>query len=73
MKFEVLTMVKMSMVVFWVVMMCGLIDEYHRFKKHTTSIFKAYFHRWMQVLQPQSSDNSYAHRQHVYLNKSKHL
>jgi hypothetical protein len=31
MRFEVLTAVKMSMLVFWVVMPCGLVGKYQRF------------------------------------------
>jgi hypothetical protein len=41
MKFEVLTAVKMSMLVFWVVMPCGLVGRYKLLEEHTASNFRA--------------------------------
>jgi hypothetical protein len=40
-RFEVLTAVKMSMLVFWVVTLCGLVGRYQRFGEQTASIFRA--------------------------------
>jgi hypothetical protein len=41
MGFQVLTVVKMSMTVFWVVMLCGLVVGTNVSDEHTASIFKA--------------------------------
>jgi hypothetical protein len=38
MRFEILTAVKMSMLVFWVVTPCELVERYKRFEEHTASI-----------------------------------
>jgi hypothetical protein len=38
---EVLTAVKLSMLVFWVVTPFGLVGRYQRFGEHTASIFRA--------------------------------
>jgi hypothetical protein len=38
---EVLTAVKMSMLVFWVVMPCGLEVDTNTSEEHTASIFRA--------------------------------
>jgi hypothetical protein len=41
-RFEIFMVVKMSMLLFWVVMPCGLIDRYQHLEKHTvSSIFRA--------------------------------
>jgi hypothetical protein len=40
MKFEVLTVAKLSMLVFWVVKQYGLVGKYRRFGEHTASIFR---------------------------------
>jgi hypothetical protein len=42
MRLEVLTAVKMSMVVFWVVTQCGLVGDTDVSEKCTTSIFRVY-------------------------------
>jgi hypothetical protein len=41
--FEFLTVVKMSMVVFWVMMSCALVCGYQCFGDHTASIFSHFF------------------------------
>jgi hypothetical protein len=41
MRFQVLSAVKMSMLSFRIVTVCGLLGRYRRFVKHTISIFTA--------------------------------
>jgi hypothetical protein len=40
-RFEILMAVKMSVLVFWVVMLCGLVGRYHHFEEHTVFFFRA--------------------------------
>jgi hypothetical protein len=40
MRFEVLTTAKMSVLVFWVVMPCGLVDRNNVSEKYNVSIFR---------------------------------
>jgi hypothetical protein len=71
MRFEVLTAVKMSMLVFWVVTMCGLVGRYQRLGE-TVSIFRAevcfsktlfYTYKFKRIYDPEEQ-----HRQKMRIN-----